>query len=474
MVRSRSRTRRGRSRTGYRATANLIHAAVGSGLGIGAEALRRGIRASSVPRRGGPIRASHSIPPPRYSSRSTSRNSMSSASMRSLSSGPARYSRRYKTFTQGLGVKKAYKGTLAKTSTAQKLGCVRRVESGGIVQDADCVYVGHHDMPGQEMFDMFCRSVIRTLVRRAGMDVSSWESGLPWVSTTDNFALRILTVYQPFGGSTNLIPTSPFDIGGGLTLNSLTTGLVGQLRGIQTANPEARLVRIDLQTLDPNRTISSIECGSSHVSVKVVSKLMIQNRTKSSNQPAAGELINDVTNNPLVGYLYHTKGSGFRPRLIFNNLETDATVGQGFLANNATGLITAVADTTNPSQSKKPLFGSHFQGKVHVNKVQVLPGGIRKNTLIHLKKYRLNDFWRKINDDIVPSGDNNRNYRFVGESGMFGLEKALNARDDEPDVVVGWELNQVYSMFVTGSLNKYIMPLVSIKTSAQVEQQPQV
>jgi hypothetical protein len=373
-------------------------------------------------------------------------------------------------------VKRVYRGVKALTAKASRYGCVRRVESGGEFEDPDCVYVGHHNCPPREMFDMLCRSIVRFLFQEAGMDTAAWENRVAFANSANNPGMRLLVTYQPFGGDTVITSPVPFDSGDNFTLETFVTALVAQFRGIKAAADDARIFRIELQTLSPLRAVASVEASSTFVYLRCTSMLEVQNRTQSANDPALDptrNLINDVTNNPLKGYLYHTNGSGFRPRQIFNTLDASQRVGMGFIANNSTGLITARATTTNPSQSKKPFHGSVFQGKVYINKVGVQPGQMIHDKITYLKKLKFDDLWRKISDDILPAGDGDRSYRYIGSCGMFGLEKRVNTRSSqEPNVRIGWELNQTYHMYIRGTKTRVIMPLVSVKSQADVEQNP--
>ena len=392
-----------------------------------------------------------------------------------------RVARTYRRRKLALGAKRIRVGVRAKLSKAQKYGCVRKIELGGLVEDPDCVYVGHNTQPGIELVKMWARAITRALLRKAGMGCTAWEQPIPFASTTtDNSQMTLKVFYRQNGGSVNT--TMPVTSGGDTeatpqiaitplsTMRNISTSLYGQFQNIIGADRDAILTRIELHTSDPSVAVAKFTCGSSRVHFRVHSKLVIQNRTRAGpTENLATELVNDVTNNPLVGYRYGTKGTGFRVRNISAATDPDSNnqVGTGFFGNNSTGLITARSQSTNILPSKKPLYGSDFQGRVTVNKIQVLPGGIRTDTLNDSRSYSFNYMWTRFKEDTSKATTGNaqsgREYFYQGKCSMVGLEKLCNTRDaNEPDVVLGYELTKTYHMYVTGTETKMCLPLVDI------------
>jgi hypothetical protein len=381
--------------------------------------------------------------------------------------------RTYRSRKLALGSRPIKVGVRAKISKAQRYGCVRKIELGGLVSDPDCAYVGHSTQPGVELSKMWARAIVRGLLRQAGMDVTAWEQPIPFASaTTDNTEMILKVFYRQSGSSvgsndTEALPqisVTPLQ-----TMRVISTSLFQQFANIVEADVDAIITRIELHTSDPAVAVAKFSAGSAKVHMRLHSKLVIQNRTRSSNSTQTGELVNDVTNNPLVGYRYGVKGNGFRIRNISASSAPDSNnqIGTGFIANNSTGLITARSVTTNISPSKKPLYGSDFSGRVTVNKIQILPGAIRTDTLVEQRTYTFNYMWSQFKDDIVEATTGNnqsrREYYYHGKSAMVGLEKLCNTRDAaEPNVVLGYELTKTYHMYVTGTTRKVCLPLVDI------------
>lgn len=375
-----------------------------------------------------------------------------------------------------VGSRPIARGAVAKSSKAQRLGCVRKIELGGLVSDLDCVYVGHCTQPGIELTKMWARSIVRALLRKAGMGVTSWEQPIPFNgTTTDNVEMILKVFYRQNGGSANVGITSGFDtealpqisITPNQTMRVISTSLYNQFNNIVSADEDAILTRVELHTSDPPLAVAKFVCASSKVHMRLHSKLVVQNRTRSSDSAQTGELVNDVTNNPVVGYRYGTSGTGFRVRNISNGTDTNLQIGVGFFGNNSTGLITARALTTNISPSKKPLYGSDFQGKVSVNKIQILPGACRVDTLKESATYSFNYMWSRFKEDIKKTttgeAQAGREYFYQGKCAMIGVEKLCNTRDgNEPSVIIGYELTKTYHMHVTGSETKYCMPFVDV------------
>jgi hypothetical protein len=154
---------------------------------------------------------------------------------------------------------------------------------------------------------------------------------------------------------------------------------------------------------------------------------------------ASDDVMEDISNNPLIGRKYYGKHAGFIPKYR-DSAEATYT---GYYCNPQSGIILAKASESLIDETKKPPPANFFSNAKSTRKCVLEPGIIRKDTIASRKKCNLNEFMSlfrvQIDRGFVANTEIDTR---LGVCSMFGLEKALNSRASEADISVAWELNQ--------------------------------
>jgi hypothetical protein len=223
-----------------------------------------------------------------------------------------------------------------------------------------------------------------------------------------------------------------------------------------TANPTNRFDRCHLVKMYVKDTANGTVYRTvdlAHMKLKLfsTSSLAIQNRTlaNSGANPEHHDSMFDVENNPVEGYKYTTKGSGFTLKFI------DDTVGSrvSFLSHDDTGVLFGDPDDAGLSTAQKDLLqrppGSQlFQRCFKSRGVKLAPGAIRKNKMRSSFHMNLNVFMRKM-VGYLRDQTNRGAKLWIGKSEMFAFEKMMHTSDaTEPDMSIGYEVNNFYGAYV--------------------------
>lgn len=326
-----------------------------------------------------------------------------------------------------------------KAGRYSKIGAVRKFEHGGVVSDPNTVFIGHASVATNEVLQTFCYAIARALLLRVGIDFKEWDEPI-------NNPATAWTVFMFFF-------QAPNDTTENFLSNTWGNG--------QTAKELAGIIRVFLNTWTSsthqitkflmqdsgNVTNAKVDITNSYVDVSLHSRLTIQNRT-AADTGTSGDNRNDISNNPLIGRLYQKKGNFFVPNYRFNGDLSYAS----FCANPNSGVIATNATDSLPDSGRKPPPASFF-GASYARGVRVTPGQMMSNVLVTKKVMKMETFLsimaKYIN--LYSSAPIVNDFFWLGSCAMFGLEKQLNSRVDEPTISVGYELNQVMSMIVTSN-----------------------
>jgi len=329
-----------------------------------------------------------------------------------------------------------------------KRGSVSKMESGGTVTGAQCVYVGH-STNGDQVWRSVGRALVKELYKQAGYDIISWEDPIPFAAAEEHFLTMdffinpddpIVTV----GG----VPS----YGVGTTFDDVSNGIVVELSNANrgyAANSGLELQRIILFNGDStanNRTLlGSIQLSSFMLNIEISSKLKVQNSTLAHDGTDENdELSTDVRNNPVHGKVYHSKGwtNGFT--MTFRE-RTSAPTFYGFTPEYDSPLISQDGSALAQKQLLKPPGGYTF--KANATACRMNPGDIKYDKWFFSCKIGFNNFVKKMSDMLnritAPSASPMVAADF-GRVGMIGLEKLLDTRTSEAPLLIGYEIEQVY------------------------------
>lgn len=388
-----------------------------------------------------------------YGSRYVSRMSRSRASTagksRRIFSPPARapgYVKKVNYNTRGRIGRIRTTRRVSRPNEFQKYGTVSVGETGGVVEDDDVVYLGHHTTPITELMKGFGRAVTRRMAQDAKMDFTAFSSaqdlfpfntglyewfieynaGAPATTTPAQLSLPINVAFPDFEGVAAI--------------------LTGGIWGIVEGNEKIEIVKISMRSILATPRVVLFEIRGKDVSMKYYcsSKLSMQNRTVASNAVDNIEATN-VANNPLVGFAYEGKGNAMRPRT--NNV---GTTFPSTIANLKQGIIISSSALLGPATGptdvyKKPLPPNSFQNVSKYAKFTLNPGEIKTSFIKSTMNYRMNDFFANVyemlsNYTAAPVSSDRRVTR-MGTFKCHSMEKYLDSRFTGNKVSVAYQLD---------------------------------
>lgn len=202
-----------------------------------------------------------------------------------------------------------------KTSSFSKTGFVQDWTVGGRVQDPDCVYIGHTDLPSDTTFYNVCISLVRSLLRMVQLDIETQESVIPFITAGRYIVLQWID-------STNVVQQATFDTqtAAGTTVRDVGEQIYIHLRNQIFNDSKRTYTRIMLTETADNTgaTRITLNLNSAIVSFCNTSYLKVQNSTQSSTAGAGNNDSDDINAVPLEGFSYFGKGNftGLKPYAI--------------------------------------------------------------------------------------------------------------------------------------------------------------
>lgn len=320
-------------------------------------------------------------------------------------------------------------------SSYAKYGSIKKVEHGGVYNDSECVYIGHSTFAHEQVIPGVCRAIVRELVKQMGQDFVGWEDTIKTAVTQLQLSYRYY-----LGPTDNSLTQVNVAVTANMSMFDLAQALYTSWNLIfGTTTHYIQDIWIN-EVAGSLQTMATIRAFQFDLDILCVSTLSLQNRTLAGT--GAGENdqeMTDISNNPLVGKMYEGRYTGFIPDYR-ENLELNYT---GYTSNPQTGLILAKASQSLIAQTKKPPPAWFFHNCKKTAKAVLAPGIIRTNTIRKRQKMSLHSFLGRMARQI-GAAQNTNIVNYMGNSTMFGLEKALNSRATEADISVAYELNQKF------------------------------
>jgi len=406
-----------------------------------------------------------------------------------------------------------YKGRLVKKFKKRKIfskfgfnGNIFRFEQNGIVNDKQCVYIGH-----AVGFDPFIHGVMRaiycTLMTMAKQTIGSWEEvttyqiRLKWNyrKESDYSKLNVLDQLFNIGAQHKIIGDWMYD--GNSAQSPAITGLKAQFSGAKISD-QLSLYSVALynNNLSDTQPLAILYFDTYQIQWKVTSRLDIQNttvadwvdNTNSANNNAA--LKTNIFANPLKGVVYSNIGKGNKHcngfldksmgRMAANkthfmpDFTTTPSIGPSateavcnFFGDRA-GLI-AQKSANLPMQYLKPPFPWRFEGRVKSAPCYINPGDIKKDTFVFKGYSMINNWFGKHGSRICEGFDYDpANNKFdkrwnFGHAHMIAVEKLLDSKaDSEKNLVTcAFELNAVYAIKLVKKRVKPLGPFTWVQST---------
>lgn len=352
-----------------------------------------------------------------------------------------------------------------------KKGFINILERRGDITDSDACYLYHTDYHVVEMVEAIVAALCRSLLRKAGCEVTNLQSELPLAYWEDSSGYRfIYTIRNPITGALTASP--PIDLLNNASYKSLVdnmsalTNMGGHLINYMNNASFDEPYAIYMYQRDPLRLAAVIYLQDEMVYLKCQSTVCVQNRSKGADGSFTDPSLDRVDNQPLKGYLYEFKNPD--PRL-----RTTAATNTGMADNNdrfygsgfQNGCFTfGAAIIGNPTNS----FANVPNPKLWKNiskatPITLDPGEIKQASISTYVKHRLPELLKKFRADVTggfsggpPAIPGRFNGVMKGKSQIIALEELIRTTSTNL-VTLSFEIQQKFSCFTVTKRKKGVL-----------------
>ena len=345
-----------------------------------------------------------------------------------------------------------------------KRGSVFKIESGSVLTDAECCYIGHTTHPVKYVMTGFGRALARHICERFWhFHIERWDQNVGGNNLRKYFRCEIR--YLPQIGSGSITTTTTFSVSSSsYTYSQFAENLIDGIMGIVLASAgnqqpvfQSLLIEKDSTPLVTDMTISPVYIDLAQVVFKVrgASYMRLQNRTASATGGTEDHTSAlDVANNPLRGKQYFCRGSTFN--LCSGTARTNDFPNFSFQSGSglfALGSQSASFSAQTQVALSKPPPSSAFMKVTGTRFVRLQPGQIKVSRLVKEESHTINTWVKRLQNTFREGnrgagiGDTEAmEFNNVGLSSLFAMEKMCDTKVSEPDVQIGYEHNVTVSV----------------------------
>jgi len=339
------------------------------------------------------------------------------------------------------------------------------VEQPGVVEDYNCVYVGHSTLPTKYAFQVACTAIARLLCSRLGTPVTSMDVSEIKLDGILSIFYRVTPAAS--SGATVVATYSTS------TENCLAIGtaIYNALLALIVANPN--IVFDSLRFVPETDGVGSVPISSlsanlvfsqMHLDIGVVSDLKIQNATKHEvGESLDAELTTVVDAVPLIGKIYSGKGQGVWEKSNNTLAQHDRT----FLADPTVGAM--IFGATSVVGWQEPVNENILKNVSKVNGVKFEPGEIHTSRLVDSYKGNLQTYFIMLAPQLSTTALTTRRlgkFSFVGLEKLIGLKAAVASTYTPVRVI--YELNQTWNAFVSEKFQLQTLQMYSKNNNVSV------
>jgi hypothetical protein len=310
----------------------------------------------------------------------------------------------------------------------QKYGSVRKMESGDTLSDVHCLYAGVASAPTDTVVNSVARSLIKRLAQKMDIDFEAWEVTVPVPAATWD----IQYTFYP-NAIDNVATSRVIAMGAPDTWATVAFNLSTDWATAIASTQKPVFERISIRSAGTVQELATIKLKQFRLDICTSGRISIQNRTPGGTTVTEEDNRNDVTANPLIGRIYIGSGNGFVQRSMAGPAGTGTA---DFIASTDYGEIRADA-ANSLLVLRKPPPASFFIGAKSSGTVKLNPGVVKTVSVYRKQKMAFNTFMGYYTRSV--DGPGNGYHWSLGKSVMIGLEKAVDARSTEPDVLIGYQ-----------------------------------
>jgi hypothetical protein len=327
-----------------------------------------------------------------------------------------------------------------------KAGWHVTTELHGTVLDPHCGYIAHSTYGGQQFAYSIMGSLLRKLLRKAGITIESKDQEIPFFdySNSDGFKIQ----FQVYSPSDNGFLNYDFITANNqslqtilLTFNDMRNYFLNYLRNITDLEPWGlQLYSSDRNLTDTNwRVAASLNLTQEYIELHSSSKLVVQNRTSGDASGGGNYELDRVDNVPLTGYLYQFRHGDPRLKnvqLLPNvpSLQKLNTIGENGLSLVRASTLDAGVSGPNIDFQEPPV--PKFWGNVvKASRVLLQPGEQKSHKLYFKATGRIMNVLKYLRVEHF-NNTNQLVHGVPGKSALLALEEKIRSTTTNPIVMV--------------------------------------
>lgn len=362
-----------------------------------------------------------------------------------------------------------YKGSFAKPRKNQQTieskcltkGYHKTDEHYGLVSDPHCVYIYHHTLESAIIAQVVVGAIVRELFVSSGHSVNQNTSELVLEEGGGTAQFRILYRRRnPLTGATTPINV---DITNNVSFDAIKNScstisslLLEYLRNNDQQAPYSfTLLKSDERT-DGTRykTVAHFDVEDIHLTIPVVSTMMVQNRTAGATATSGDGGADRVDNQPLEGFCYNFSSAD--PRLKksvgVNTINFAQEIG-----------LSLFRASEMPNSYNEPPVPKLWQNCVKNVKVRINPGDVKKSMISHIYTGPMRTLFAKM---AVKVYDNARIFSHgPGKGQLFAFEETIRTNSSNI-VTINYQCEKKIGCFIKKIKRK--IPFVTELTSSEV------
>lgn len=321
-------------------------------------------------------------------------------------------------------------------------------EVSGVITDTDCVYLEHVSIDQYEAILIIVKTLIRKLMEKAGFIFESDYAFFPsaGLASSAGYSIALTNENTAVGAGPGPGLQFSYDFGAADKLREIaiqfmpsfiayssggtTTGAGGPATNIVDYR---HLILFDSAYGTAGaRQMSTLDLRTEFIHIMGKSELKVQNRTRSAD---GTENIDNVNNNPLVGYVYDFSGMP-KSRVTGYQVLGSIEVNQGVRLVRAGDFVTGAA--FNPA--REPPLPKTFTNCIKGAKIRLDPGQIKSVYSNDKKSGYVLPLMRRIRLQYGPTSDFLSAYTNM-KTQMVALEDVINVNAIE-SIEIAYEVNR--------------------------------
>lgn len=308
-------------------------------------------------------------------------------------------------------------------------GVQNSYETGGIMETANCGYIGHATHPSAIVRISFYRALIKMILMKVNKLNQEWSAIPKDVGATD----RIVISYRVSHSPTDAVVIQFVDVAA-LTQEEIAQSFLTLFGG---APSQINFREITYRPSNGSIGAATINLVNSVVHVTTQSQFKMQNRSTSDE---FNDESDNVDNCPLIGRSYEGKGTG-------SQFIVDAAV-TPFYCSISHGIIQRTGQAEGLYEPPNPKLFSDLTGS---KKHYMPPGRVQTSVLKDNYSISLNKFCYHMYDAAPNNAAPFFRVKPIGKFRFFGMEKQLQPNNPGVgnDVKIAFEHDLKFNIYIT-------------------------